>query len=97
MLYPDTDPKNAGRDSMQILREITGRTSAAWRVQSLDIVVECQDIKIAPIREKVIVGIAAAVGAEPSRVNVRGKTGERVDAVGRGEAIRATAVVLLVR
>ena len=34
--------------------------------------------------------------APVDRVNVKGKTGERIGAVGRGEAVRATAVVLLI-
>ena len=32
---------------------------------------------------------------EADAVNVKGKSGEKLDAVGRGEALRATAVVLL--
>ncbi|MBL8235443.1 MAG: 2-C-methyl-D-erythritol 2,4-cyclodiphosphate synthase, partial [Bryobacterales bacterium] len=30
-----------------------------------------------------------------TRVNVKGKTGEKFDAIGRGEALRATVVALL--
>ena len=46
---------------------------------------------LAAIRERV----AAITGVDASRVNVKAKSGEGVDAVGRGEAIGASAVVLL--
>lgn len=98
MLYPDTDPKNKGKNSMQMLRDVGIRVAnEGWKFTNLDIVVEAQNLKIAPIREKVIRGIANALMIDAQRVNVRGKTGEKIDAVGRGEAIRATAVALLMR
>ena len=36
-----------------------------------------------------------ALGIEPHQVSIKAKTGEGVDAVGKGEAIRADAVVLI--
>jgi 2-C-methyl-D-erythritol 2,4-cyclodiphosphate synthase len=35
------------------------------------------------------------LNTEPARVNVKGKTTERLGFIGRGEAIAASAVVLL--
>jgi 2C-methyl-D-erythritol 2,4-cyclodiphosphate synthase len=39
--------------------------------------------------------IANALGIDPSRVSIKGKTNEGVDAIGRGEAVAAHAVALL--
>jgi 2C-methyl-D-erythritol 2,4-cyclodiphosphate synthase len=39
--------------------------------------------------------LSAALGLDPGRVSVKGKTNEGVDAVGRGEAIAAHAIALL--
>ncbi len=39
--------------------------------------------------------LAAVLGIDVSRVSIKGKTNEGVDAVGRGEAIAAHAVALL--
>jgi 2-C-methyl-D-erythritol 2,4-cyclodiphosphate synthase len=39
--------------------------------------------------------IAELFAVDVDRVNVKGKTGEKVDAVGRGEACRAKVVALL--
>ena len=51
--------------------------------------------KIAPQLEQIRGGLAAALGVQPERVSVKGKTNEGVDALGRGEAIAAHAVALL--
>lgn len=40
--------------------------------------------------------LAAALGIRPDQVSVKAKTGEGMDAVGRGEAVRADAVALVV-
>jgi 2-C-methyl-D-erythritol 2,4-cyclodiphosphate synthase len=39
--------------------------------------------------------VAHALGLKVDQVSVKAKTGEGVDAVGRGEALRADAIVLL--
>ena len=39
--------------------------------------------------------MAGALGVDAARVSIKAKTNEGVDAVGRGEAIAAHAVVLL--
>jgi 2-C-methyl-D-erythritol 2,4-cyclodiphosphate synthase len=41
--------------------------------------------------------VAGALGIDASRVSLKGKTNEGLDAVGRGEAIAAHAVALLRR
>jgi 2-C-methyl-D-erythritol 2,4-cyclodiphosphate synthase len=39
--------------------------------------------------------VAFALGIPPARVSVKAKSGEGVDAVGRGEAVRADAIALI--
>jgi 2C-methyl-D-erythritol 2,4-cyclodiphosphate synthase len=41
--------------------------------------------------------LAAALGVKPSQVSVKAKSGEGLDAVGRGEAVRADAIALIKR
>jgi 2C-methyl-D-erythritol 2,4-cyclodiphosphate synthase len=52
--------------------------------------------KLAPYRERIERQLAGALGVEPERVSVKAKTNEGVGAIGRGEAIAAHAVALLV-
>jgi 2C-methyl-D-erythritol 2,4-cyclodiphosphate synthase len=41
--------------------------------------------------------LAEALGLNAGQVSVKAKTGEGVDAVGRGEAVRADAIALIVK
>jgi 2C-methyl-D-erythritol 2,4-cyclodiphosphate synthase len=43
------------------------------------------------MREK----LAAALGIKPGLVSIKAKSGEGLDAVGRGEAVRADAIALI--
>lgn len=97
-LFPDRDPAHRDRASSEFCVETMQRVHAAgFVVASLDIVVECERPKIAPHRGAIRQNVADLFGLPIARVNVKGKTGEGLDAIGRGEALRATAVALLVR
>ncbi len=95
-LFPDKDPQHRDRASadfctaaMRLVRE------RQLRVLSLDVVVETEAPRLAPHRPAMRARIAALFELPADRVNVKGKTGEKVDAIGRGEALRATVVALL--
>jgi 2-C-methyl-D-erythritol 2,4-cyclodiphosphate synthase len=51
--------------------------------------------KIGPYRGAIVSSLASALGLREERVSVKAKTNEGVDAVGRGEAMAAHAIVLL--
>ncbi|MFK7739997.1 MAG: 2-C-methyl-D-erythritol 2,4-cyclodiphosphate synthase [Planctomycetota bacterium] len=95
-LFSDRDEANAARDSAdfchETMRQIGDKNLCVW---SLDIVLETEAPKLKPKRQEMRTRIASLFGLDPDRVNVKGKTGEKVDAVGRGEACRATVVALL--
>jgi 2-C-methyl-D-erythritol 2,4-cyclodiphosphate synthase len=95
-LFPDADPRYAGADSGALLSEVVHRVQRqGWRLGNLDCVVMAEQPKIAPHVEAIRASIARLLNTEPSRVNVKGKTTERLGFIGRGEAIAASAVVLL--
>lgn len=95
-LFPDRSPANANRDSSEFCREVLTRVRGlGLRVLSLDCVLETEVPKIAPARAAMRASLAALFDVAVDRVNIKGKTGERVDAIGRGEAMRATVVALL--
>ncbi len=97
-LFSDKDPRNAGRDSVEFCVEAIARaTRKGLRVVSVDVVVETERPKLKPHRDAIRSKLAAICGGLPlDRVNLKGKTGEGLDAIGRGEALRATVAVLLV-
>ena len=95
-LFPDTAPENAGRDSAVFLAEACRRVAALGLVvMNADITVILERPKIGPHKAAIMKNLSALLGAGGVPVNVKGKTHEGVDAVGRGEAIEVHAVVLL--
>ncbi len=96
-MFADSDPANAGRDSIEMLRLATARLRAAgWRVRQLDVVVIAETPKIAPHRDAMRDRIAGAVGLERSDVSLKGKTNEGMGFVGRGEGIACMATATVV-
>ena len=95
-LFSDRDPANKGRASAEFCTAAMARVRAkALRVLSMDVVVETELPKLAPRRAAMRERLAALFELPIDRVNLKGKTGEKVDAIGRGEALRATVVALL--
>jgi 2-C-methyl-D-erythritol 2,4-cyclodiphosphate synthase len=95
-LFPDTDPANAGRDSMEMLRAAARSVGAAgWRVQQVDVTVVAERPRIGPYRAAMSGALAKALGIEPSDVSVKGKTNEGMGWIGRGEGLAALAVATI--
>ena len=95
-LFPDTDAENKNRCSQEMLRIADQRIQAAgWKINNLDCVILATIPKISPYREAIINNIAQLLEINSTQVFVKGKTGEQVGPVGRGEAVVAQCVVLL--
>lgn len=95
-LFPDTDPRHEGQDSADFVVEAVRRVHAAgYTVGNLDTTVILERPKIGPLKEEIRHNLARLLQVPAERVNVKGKTHEKVDAVGEGRAIEAHAVVLL--
>ncbi|MDQ3995862.1 MAG: 2-C-methyl-D-erythritol 2,4-cyclodiphosphate synthase [Gemmatimonadota bacterium] len=95
-LFPDTDPANAGRDSMDMLRAAVTRVgTAGWRVQQVDVTVVAEHPRIAPYRAAMSGALARALGIPPADVSVKAKTNEGMGWIGRGEGLAALAVATL--
>lgn len=94
--FPDTDEAFAGADSRVLLREAMKRVEAAgYGVLNIDSTVIAQSPKLSAYVPAMIANIAADLGLPEKDVNVKAKTNEQLDAVGRKEAIVAQAIVLL--
>jgi 2-C-methyl-D-erythritol 2,4-cyclodiphosphate synthase len=96
-MFSDTDPANAGRNSIEMLRHAVERLhDAGWRVQQLDVVVIAETPKIAPYRDAMRAAIATATAVLPADVSIKGKTNEGMGFVGRGEGIACIASATVV-
>jgi len=94
--FPPGDPRYAQADSADFLRKAVELASAAgWTIANIDSTVRAERPKLAPYIPHLRERIAEITGLVPAQVSVKAKTSEGLDAVGRGEAMAATAVVLL--
>jgi len=97
-LFPDDREENRGRDSAEMLREAYGRVrQAGYQVVNLDCIIFAQRPKLSPQKEAIQERIAQILQITSTCIGMKAKTGERVDAVGREEAIMAQCVALVER
>ena len=95
--FPDTDDRFQGADSMVLLVEAARRVrEQGHQIGNIDSTVIAQAPRLAPHIEAMRKRVASALDLDPSRVNVKAKTAEKLGAVGEGAAIEARAIVLLV-
>ena len=94
--FPDSDPQWKDADSLQLLARVV------WLARGRDLEIVNADATIILERPKLRdyvtamrENLAKAIGVDADRVSVKAKTGEGLDAVGRGEAVIVQAVVLL--
>lgn len=96
--FPDTDPAYSGADSRVLLRRVVALVQAAgYAVANVDVTVLAQRPKLAPHRDAMRANMAADLGLDIDAVSVKATTTEGLGPVGRGEAIAAHAVCLLLR
>jgi 2-C-methyl-D-erythritol 2,4-cyclodiphosphate synthase len=96
-MFADTDPANAGRDSIEMLRAAVARIRAAgWRVQQVDAAVVAERPRIANHRDAMRERLADALGVDRSAVSIKGKTNEGMGWIGREEGLACVAVATVV-
>ncbi len=96
-MFPDTDPANKDRDSIEMLEAAIQRVaSSGYAVRNVDVNVIAEAPRLSPQREKIRKRLAAALRVPPSAVSVKGKTNEGMGWIGRGEGLACIAVATLV-
>jgi 2-C-methyl-D-erythritol 2,4-cyclodiphosphate synthase len=95
-LFPDSDPRYKDADSLALLKQVwDALADEGWELVNLDCVVSTERPKILPHRTAIRESLASALGADSSQIFVKGKTGEGIGEIGRGEAVEALAVCLI--
>ncbi len=97
-LFPDTDPRNRGRDSREFVREAMRVAEArGWCVGNVDVTVVCEKPRLAPHVERMREALAELLAVDPDAVGIKATTAEGIGEIGKGKALAASAVVLLAR
>jgi 2-C-methyl-D-erythritol 2,4-cyclodiphosphate synthase len=95
-LFPDNDARWDGQDSELFVAEAVRRMrERSLRIGNLDATVICERPKIGPVKGAIRANLSRLLGCGEERVNLKGKTHEKVDAVGEGRAIEVHVVALL--
>jgi 2-C-methyl-D-erythritol 4-phosphate cytidylyltransferase/2-C-methyl-D-erythritol 2,4-cyclodiphosphate synthase len=95
--FPNTELQWKNAAGLDLLsRAVAIARAAGWRPASVDVTVVLERPPLGPHIEPIRERLAATLGVAVEEVGLKAKTNEGVDAVGRGEAIAAHAVAVLV-
>jgi 2-C-methyl-D-erythritol 2,4-cyclodiphosphate synthase len=96
--FPDSDPRYQDADSRTLLRAVWKLAVAqGYSLGNADGTIIAQAPKMAPYIGQMRANVAADLGADVDRVNVKATTTDGLGFSGRGEGIAALATVLLIR
>lgn len=96
--FPDTDPNFKDADSAKLQQHVWELVKKkGYKLGNIDCTIIAQKPKMAPYIEQIKGRIAELLEAEPSQVNIKATTTEKLGFTGRGEGIAAQATVLLVK
>ena len=94
--FPDTDNKWKGVSSL-VLLEKSGELVAerGFQISNIDTTIVAQHPKIGPHIESMTTNISETLKIDPTQINIKATTTERLGFTGREEGIAAYAVALL--
>jgi 2-C-methyl-D-erythritol 2,4-cyclodiphosphate synthase len=95
-LFPSSDPRWVGADSMGLLAEVVERVHAAGLVvSSLDATVVAEEVRVAPHREAIRRSLAGVLRLPEAAVSLKATTTDGLGFVGRDEGLAAVVVAVL--
>ncbi|HZH48906.1 MAG TPA: 2-C-methyl-D-erythritol 2,4-cyclodiphosphate synthase, partial [Nitrospira sp.] len=94
--YPSSDPAYKGISSLKLLEDVMAKLkSKGYRVGNIDTVIVAQAPRLGPHLVAMQKKMAEVAGIDPDLINVKVKSGEGLDAVGKEEGMTAHAVCLI--
>jgi 2-C-methyl-D-erythritol 2,4-cyclodiphosphate synthase len=95
--FPDNSPRWHNASSLVFLRRVRELLDkAGYSIVNIDATVAIERPRLAPYIPRMQRKLAATLGLRPHQVSIKAKSGEGLGAVGRGEALGADAVALIV-
>ncbi|MBA3467892.1 MAG: 2-C-methyl-D-erythritol 2,4-cyclodiphosphate synthase, partial [Gemmatimonadaceae bacterium] len=95
-MFPDTDPANRGRVSLEMLAaavEKVGRAGHA--ISQVDVTVIAERPKLSRYGSQIRSRLGPVLRIDPANVSVKGKSNEGMGWIGRGEGLACIAVATL--
>lgn len=95
-LFPDTDPALKGASGAALIAQVRGMLAArGFEIINVDCVVVTEEPRIAPFKAEIVRTVSGLLGIPAEDFNLKGKTKEKLDAVGRGEAIECFSIAMV--
>ena len=95
--FPDSDPKYKDIDSSLLIREIKKMMDERkYKVNNIDISITLEAPKLKPYILDMRKNIAALLDIGLEQVSVKAGTNEKLDEIGKGNAVKAESIVLLI-
>jgi 2-C-methyl-D-erythritol 2,4-cyclodiphosphate synthase len=96
--FPPSDPSITNIDSLLIVKKCLGLVKAkGYHVNNVDLSILTEEPHLAPYIGAMKANLAMALEIKEEQASVKAMTNEGLDAVGRGEAIKAVAVLTLLQ
>ena len=97
-LFPDTDPKYQGIASSQLLKAVKALVDkSGYKINNLDAIIVAQEPTLTPFKKQMKEKICALLDIGHDVLNIKAKTNEGLDAVGRSEAIACFVTASLIK
>ena len=95
--FPDSDPKYKDIDSSLLIKEIKKMMDERnYKVNNIDISITLEAPKLKPYILDMRKNIAALLDIGLEQVSVKAGTNEKLDEIGKGNAVKAESIVLLI-
>ena len=95
--FPDNDDKYKDMDSSLIIKEVTRlMDERGYKVNNVDISITLERPKLKPYIENMRQNIARLLNTDISNVSLKAGTNEKMDEIGKGNAVKAESIVLLI-
>jgi 2-C-methyl-D-erythritol 2,4-cyclodiphosphate synthase len=94
--FPSSDPKFKNVSSLKFLDDVAAKLKKkGYRIVNIDTVIVAQAPRLSTFLAAMQKRIAEVLGTDPDLINVKVKSGEGLDAVGREEGMTAHAICLI--
>ena len=95
--FPDSDPQYKDMDSSLIIKEVKRMMEEKkYKIVNIDISITLEAPKLRPYIFEMRQNIATIFDIDLVRVSIKAGTNEKLDEIGKGNAVKAESIVLLV-
>jgi len=94
--FPSSDPRFKDISSLNLLEDVVAKLRKnSYRIVNIDTVIVAQAPRLSTFLAAMQKRVAEVLGVDPDLLNIKVKSGEGLDAVGREEGMMAHAVCLI--